>query len=428
VVVGAPTALRRDPLFAEDTTHRAIDGWAAVLAGDEPDPEDVAALHRAVVDSRASGLEAACALAALAARTDLASHLELRAARALTTRLPTDLGSRAALLAALAPAAGVPFEDSSATDLVTRTITELREDGWRALATERDRPSVMARLAAALLLADRSDAFGRALYERARERAADGQGFAPDVADAYVGTLALALAARQIGDDAFADALAPGLVQRAHLAPRLGPEAVFWAYATSAYGALGASSPSHVTLEIDGARSEIALVDGVATIAAAPGRTVHVVADDLVWARAESRVLRDATTADDVPVSARIDGTSGRLGERAAIELSVESTADAEQSGLVVELTLPSSAAFDDETRRAVLAAPAVTAIDGPDGAGVVRVHLAPLRGRGAHHVPLPVRWRASGRVRGLATVVYAEGSPWSRTSRPAITLDVEAP
>lgn len=428
VVIGAPRSLRGDPLFSEvgDDTHAAIDGWADVLAGEEPDADDVAALQRAVLDPGARGLDTACALVVFAARTDLADHLESRAAAALEGHMPADLGARAAILAALAPAAGVPL--AGAPDRVSGMIASLREDGWRALATERDRPSVMARIAAGLLLADRSDSIGRALYERARARATESDGFGPDVEDAYVGTLALALAARQAGDDAFADALAPAIVRRVHLAPRVGAEAVFWVYAASAYGALGASTPEQVEAEIDGQTETVTLTRGVASIEARPGASVRVRAEERVWVRVESRSVMPLGTSDELPVTVRVDGVPGHVGERAAFEVSLESTTDDELLAPILEITLPSSAAFDERTRAALLASSAVASVEGPDPAGVVRLHLSALRGRGTHHVPLPLRWRAAGESEGFGLVVYDHERPWARTTRPPISVRVEAP
>jgi hypothetical protein len=429
VVIGAPRSLRRDPIFsdADDRSHDAIDGWADVLAGEEPEADDVAALQRAVVEGT-SPVDLACALVVFAARSDLAAHLDTRAASTLADRLPDDLGVRASMLVALAPAAGMPLPSSGASDRVSSVIASLRQDGWRALATERDRPSMMARIAAGLLLADRSDSIGRALYERARARATEAEGFGPEIEDAYVGTLALALAARQAGDDAFADGLGQAIVRRVHLAPRLGHDAVFWAYAASAYGALGAGAPEHVTVEIDGQAQDVTLTGGAVDLVARPGASVRVRADAPVWMRIESRTVMPIATRDDVALAPRIDGVPGRAGERAALELTLESTSDDEIAAPIVEITLPSSAAFDDETRAAVLASSAVESIEGPDRAGVVRLHLHGLRGRASHRVPLPVRFRAPGETRGFGLVVYDRERPWARTTRPATGVEVEAP
>ena len=98
-------------------------------------------------------------------------------------------------------------------------------------------------------------------------RAAAGpEGLDPATPDAYVGTLALVIAARQLGEDPLADALAPAILRRLYLAPRLGSEAVFWALAASTYGALGAGAPESVDVEIDGHVQSVSLEGGARSI------------------------------------------------------------------------------------------------------------------------------------------------------------------
>ncbi len=93
-----------------------------------------------------------------------------------------------------------------------------------------------------------------------------------------------------------------------------------------------------------------------------------------------------------------------------------------------MEITLPSSAALDDEARTALLSASAVAGVEGPDPAGVVRIQLRLLHARGTHHVPLPVRWRAEGETLGFGLVVYDRDRPWERTTRAPSSVRVEAP
>jgi hypothetical protein len=285
----------------------------------------------------------------------------------------------------------------------------------------------MARTAAALLLADRRDAIGRALFDRARAAAGE-EGFGAGVEDAYAGTVALAIAARQLGEDALADRLAPAIVSRVYLAPRLGLEAVFWVLAASAYGALGAGGPDAVDVEIDGERRRVELREGVAEVAARPGASVRVRAAEPVFVRSESRMLRAAERRDDAPITVRVEGEAGRAGERAALELVVESTAEDELRAVVIEVTLPSAAVLDAPAMAAIARAPAVARVVAADPAGVVRIHLDPLRARAAQHIPLPVRWLGSGRTTGFSLVAYDAARPWAQTVRPGRTLVMEGP
>lgn len=426
-VVGAPTALARDPLFAEGTGHdAAISAWADVLAGRTPTDEDVASLERAV-SQEPRGLHVACALVAWASFGDPVHDARFsQAARDLDRALPSDLASRAAVLAALAPAAPSMAETRAG---VASVVASLREDAWRALATERDRPTTLAEMAAALLLVDRDDAVARALFERARAAASPTDGFADRGLSGLAGTLALLIAARQIDEDALADALSDRVLAQLYLAPRIGPEAEFWALAASSYGALGGGAPTSATVDVDGTAREVALEGGAAVLDdVRPGASVRVRADGRIWARGEVRAVAPYRRADEVAVDVRIEGEVGVLGERAALELAIESTSDDELEAPVVELALPAGAILDGAARRAIETAAAVHAVTGPDGAGVLRLELAPLRGRGTYRIPLPLRWRASGTSHGLGVVVYDRGTPWATTTREERSIEVSAP
>lgn len=426
-VLGAPSALRRDPLFLEGAAHdAAISAWADVLAGSTPSPDDMAALE-GIVSTAPSGLHTACALVAWASAGDAERDPHFRqASQDLARTLPSELSSRAAMLAALAPAAP-NLGDTSAG--IPSVVATLREDAWRALATERDHPTTLAEMAAALLLVDRDDAVARALFERARAAADATEGFPAETPDGLAGTLALVIAARQIDEDALADALADRVIARLYLAPRLGVETRFWALAASSFGALGGDAPARARVEIDGVSREVSLEGGAAVLDdVRPGATVRVHAEGRVWARGEVRALAPYRTEDALPIDARIEGDVGVLGERAGLELVLESDTDEETSGLVVELALPSAAVLDPTARVSIAGASAVESVTGPDGASVLRIALRPLRGRTTLRVPLPLRWRASGTTHGLGLVVYDRAQPWALTTRPERTLEVQGP
>jgi hypothetical protein len=425
-VIGAPVALRRDPLFAEGAGHdAALSAWADVLAGSTPSADDLAALE-SIVSAAPSGLHTACALVAWSSASEgtIDPHF-VQASRTLSSTLPAELSSRAAMLAALAPAAPDLGDTSGG---VPGVVAMLREDAWRALATERDHPTTLAEMAAALLLVDRDDAIARALFDRARTAAGDA-GFALDGTDGLAGNLALIVAARQIDEDALADALAARMLPHLHLALRLGVETRFWALAASGFGALGGDVPARATIEIDGTAREIALDGGIAVLDdVRPGASVRVRSDTRVFVRGEVRSIARYAASGEGAIDVRIEGEVGVLGERAALELVVESTSDEEMAAPVVEIAIPSAAIFDASVRSAITSASAVRAVDGPDGASVLRLSLAPLRARGTLRVPLPLRWRASGHSHGLGLSAYDRSAPWSITTREERLLEVAEP
>jgi len=60
------------------------------------------------------------------------------------------------------------------------------------------------------------------------------------------------------------------------------------------------------------------------------------------------------------------------------------------------------------------------------DGAGVVRLRLAPLAADAEARVTLPWRWIAAGRVAGPSLVAYDASTPWRMTVRPGEALTLE--
>jgi hypothetical protein len=422
VVITAPRAFDRDPMFAElRDEHPAIFAWASAMRGETIDAELLAELTRRA--SGLSALEAACAVVAWASAG--AEDVPLDAtASALPNRLPEPLGDRAALLAAMAPSApGLP---GSSSDGVSRAATLLRRDGWRAVAASADRPAVMARMAAALLLIDARDAPGLALLTRARaaiERDGEGRAWVrgdPDhPGDAWIGTLALAIAARQAGEDELADELARSAATRMYFAGRTGIEGAFWAIAASVYGAFGVDAPESV--EVNG--SAVPLATGVAEVPIAPSGSVAIRAALPVIARVESRFVMPVRASDAAPIRVHVEGDAGRLHDRSALELVVEATGVA-IAAPVVEIALPAGASFDEDARAAL--GEAVIDAGDPDRAGVLRIRLAPLTEDGVHRVPLPWRWIAAGRMRGLSIAAYDAARPWVITTSEPRSWEIE--
>ena len=428
LIVRAPRSLASDPMFdALRASHPAPFAWAAALRGDDVDPSMLAALTRAAGPdgSGLSGVEAACALSAWASSGETGVP---NVASALGRSLGDDLRDRAAVLAALAPAApGVPETGGDPTsDLIVR----LRRDGWRALATITDQPAVMARMAAALLVVDRQDAPGLALLERASAaltRDASGRRWLPGDAerpgDDWIGTLALAIAARQTGDDALADELAASAASRLYMAARTGVDGAFWAAAASVYGAFGVDAPARVELSVNGAARALELENGRAELALPAGSSVEVRGVRPVLARLESRFVAPTRARADGPLRTRIEGDPGRAGDRSALELVVEGSGAV--GAPIVEITLPGGAELDAEAMASLRRSSAVQEVDPPDGAGVLRLHLATLAEGATHRLPLPWRWIASGRTRGLDVAAYDASRPFELTLTPGRTLEI---
>ncbi len=417
LVIGAPRALHRDPLFEEvETSAPSITAWAELSTRGEVDPQSLARVQRALAEGTLDGVGLACALPVLAAdEDDGAPGRVARASEALGGAVPDDLAVRAAILTALASLA--PGVNDGGQQQLAALLAKLRLDGWRALASAPDRPAVMAQMAAALLLIDRRDVPGRALLERAvasLEEDDHGRRWvgARSTTDAFVGTLALAIAARQAEDDELADALAQSALGRMYLVPRLGAEGAFWAVAASVYGALGVDAPESADVEVDGVMRRVDLDDGVAVIEIGADTHARVSAESAVWLRTESRYLVSHREEGDGRVRAHIEGVSGRFGGRAAFELVVEDEGEQDVEAPIVELTLPGAAALDDVARSAMEQAPGLVKVDEVDGAGVVRLHLAPLVHDGAHRIPLPLAWIASGRTTGLSLRSYDASAP----------------
>jgi hypothetical protein len=427
LVLGGPRALSRDPMFeALATGAPAIAAWARVMSGDGVDPE---------IEARLGGetdpLRIACAAAVWASLDDPGGarrERRERAIAALRSIETRDLATGAAVLAALAPA--MPARPD-ASDPLTAILERWRQEGWRALATASDRPSIMARVAAALLLADAGDSAGRALAARAVEELEEDEHARsvvpgdPEVpADSLIGTLALAIALRQAGDDALASELAAAGFGRIHAAAQ-STEATFWALAASVYGAFGVEGPSEVTVEVDGAERAVSLGDGIAIVPIEAPARVRVRARGSVFARTESRYVVPREAREGA-LAARVEGSIGRRGERAGIELVVRNTTEERVPGAVVDLELPAAALFDDDARAALERSSVVASVEPPDGAGAVRIRLSPIAGEGAVRVPIPVRWIASGTTSGFSISAWDSSQAGETSSWTGPRLEIE--
>ena len=440
LVVSAPRDLLRDPGFDRlGREHPALLAWAHTLRGEPmPGPLSAELARRRGREGSMPTLESACAAVAWSAARDArhadAPHPELARAlgRLRTASAPSDLRERGALLVALSTSASMI---GGADDPVAGLVNELREDGWHAVRTERSRPTVMARLAAGLLLTDRRDVPGRELFNRARAALVDGAhggkvlpGDGGRAVDGWIGTLALALAARQLGEGALAAELARGVAPRLYLAQGGEAEAGFWLLAASVYGVFGVHGPRAVELQIDGEPRRLELRRGVASLAL-PGRRVRLSlrSSRPVLARLEARYVRPVAKTDGAVISARIEGHAGAVGDTAALEAVVENSSPAAVDRPVVEIMLPAPASLDPAALSSIEGAAGVARVERPDAQGMLRIHLRPLEAKQRRRLPLPLRWVGAGKVRGLSTVTYDADRPWRISSRPGRTLELRA-
>ena len=166
----------------------------------------------------------------------------------------------------------------------------------------------------------------------------------------------------------------------------------------------------------------------MAVLALPAGATLRVRSATPVWVRGETRVLADRRAVSDAPLSLRLDGERGHAGERAAFEIVVEATGSEGVAEPVVEVTLPAAAAIDERLFASLRGTAVVRRVEGPDGAGVLRLRLAPLGPHGVHHVPLPLRWRGEPAGAQVSLEAYERSRPWLRTGLPGAASEGEVP
>lgn len=418
-----------DPGFAGlAQTAPALAAWAYGQRG-QPAPAPLAAALSAWAPGSGSmaALQVACAVVAFsAAPSGVGPTAELtRALKWMETTRPVSWQERSAVLVALAAGVAAATAEQSGSDPVATLLRQIREESWESLATEQGHPTVMARLAAGLLLSDRRDAIGRELFERARATMqADRE---EGAVDAWIGTAALAVAARQLGEDALATELAHALAPRLYLGMRDDAEASFWLLAASAYGVFGAATPDEVEVRVDGLTRRLKLTGGSATLKLpTPGAQVTVSSELPVLLRLAACFRQAAAASSAAPLSVRIDGHVGHAAETAALELTVEGSGKQPIARPVIELELPGLGTLSDEARARLAAAPGLLRVDAPDLAGVVRIYLAPLDPQKPRRLPLPIHWLGAGQVSGLAITAYDADQPWRLTTLPARQLAIQ--
>lgn len=460
LVVTAPTALARDPAARELVRDDpALVAWSEVLAGRTL----TASLRRALLDdltgeprSRSSRaprtLRLACTVVALSTlpEDDVdAVVARVRAGAGLERGGDDRFGDAdqaagrtrlvAAALAALAAGASSSGSGASSSDRIASRVAALRDEARAALALHREQPGVLARAAAALLLADPRDSRGLAMLELAKAHTRAGEGGAlvlvvgEDEAarEDLAGTAALAIAAQQVDDRALSAALSRSLAARAHLALRAGGEQAFWMLAAGAYGVFGADPPRRVSFERGGQTRALALVGGVGVVPLSGARAgeelaLAIASEGRVLARVDATYARPTVARESGALRVTLDGDVGWVGETAGLELTLRNASAAEVDAPIAEVALPAGAVLlGSLARERPGAGDGVRAIDEPDARGLVRIHFGPLRAGEQRAVSLPIRWEARGQLIGLSVAAYDEARPTQITFLPARELVV---
>ncbi len=438
LVVSAPRDLLRDPGFAKvKERYPELLAWAHAMHGEEVPKELLAALSREEPGHRSMPTLVVANAALAWSATEETPKLRVRRNRAIGALRrqsdPTSLRERSAVLVALASGSS-SLGDSKSSDPVTAMVSRLRADGWHAPRTEKSRPTIMARLAAGLLLADSEDMPARQLFKLARASLVPsdlgGQTLPAtkgNESDAWIGTLALAIAARQLGEEELLSELVGSIGPRMYLGMQGRVEPAFWLLAASAYGVFGVDRPKNLRATVNGKLHVLKVVKGVAEIAL-PSKKAEVLIESSgpVLARVEARYMRPIKATASSPLSAKVQGEVGHSGDTAALELKLRNGGKWTAVRPVVELVLPSAAFLSSDALAAIAGAPGVARVEEPDRAGLLRIHFSRLESKQERRVSLPLHWIGEGKVSGLGLSVYDAQSPWLISSTPGRTIQLK--
>jgi hypothetical protein len=344
-------------------------------------------------------------------------------------------------------------EEAGARDPVSRVLAVDRLQLRRALRARKAEPSLLARAAAALLLADPRDGHGLAMLDLAAadlathdggKRVRPGEARRGDDLETLSATLALALAAHQAGRARLSAELLQGAAGGLPVVARAGGEPLFWWLACGAYGALGgASSPPREargaaggavagaatggsaegegTVEVNGRRVAANFDGGVAVVPLANVRAgdrvdVRVRAREggpALLGRVEAVYARAFETTRGPAFGLGLRGDVGEAGGLAALELTVAARVAVERP--VVELQLPTGVRADEALVAALRGARGVRAVEAR-APGFLRVTLSRMDAAQEVVLPLPLRWTATGTLSGLAVVAYPASRPGQMT------------
>lgn len=456
VVAMSPAGLVADPDLRElRENDPALVAWAETLTGRSVDPEVEARLFRqqdpsGLVMGDEPALSTAAAIVAWSAALDDEGHAD-PAAQSARARAIGRLGGlpplrdtdgnagrirmQSSTLAALATSGVSDSPRRQAHhDPVSQTLASWLPQLRRVLRDAPAEPSLLARAAAALLLADPRDGHGRAMFAKALESLEDGRVVPSEArrtrAEVVSATLALALAAHQVGQTERARSLVRAAASDAPTFTRRGGEPAFWWLACGSYGALGATTepetPTPVEVRAGRTRESIVLASGRGAVelplSAGARRTVTIRTDRPIFARVEAVFGRPFARDDEGPLGLSVAGEAGDLGEVAAFELTVRAREAVAHP--VVLLQLPAGVREDDALLRAIASSGAVrTAVYRHPG--FVQLELMPLPEEAEHTFPLPLRWRVGGQVRGMAIVAHPADRPDAMTVLPPRRVDL---
>lgn len=452
VVVMRPTALGLDPDLDEArVSDPALVAWALTMGARPLDER----LRGALMQERSGPMPRLSLAAALAVWS--AADPDDAAAVAAAVRTRAQLGAQgsqgihggsglaesAAVLAALASGGVFELADAQerALDPVAQQLAYERSALRRALVQQPAEPSLLARASAALLLADPRDAYGRAMFERVRghlevlERGGmRGQRVVPSTAldqpiERLVATLALSVAARQLGDHALAEQLVRGAAFDDHVVLRAGGEALFWWLAAGTYGALSSAvdtPPSDaVTVVVGGRTLTASLAEGIAVVAlgdVGPRPSVSVRVEGPVVVRAESLAYSAYEARSESAMALSLLGEPGDARHASSLELTVQASAQVRSP--VLHVQLPTGVEADDALLEALRGASGVVSVE-PRTPGLLRLRLTALAQGTSTHIPLPLRWGVRGTVRGLAVVAFDADTPGQMSVLPARTFTI---
>lgn len=454
VVLIAPSALYRDPDLAEVRERDpALLAWSRALAGRALDESLRADLLRAQssdghLDGDEPLLSTACALVAWSAadaEDEASGSARERAVSALQYGAQFGdadgeagmLRAEAAVLAALAPSGIADLADASegALDPVARYTAQHRARLRRALRRYPEEPTLLARAAAALLLADPRDAYGHAMFDAAVHHLHDYAGgrlvTASDsrrgALEEITASLALAVAAHQLDQDDLARALIVAASARDNLITAEGGEPLFWWLATAAYGVLGSGEPTTARVSAGGRTTDAHFDHGVAIVAidhpsGSIGVDVTTTGDALALVRAEAVYVEPFVARTEGPVELVLEGDPGANDGVSALELVVRARREVRTP--IVLLELPAGIEVDDGRLLAQLASASGVLRVEPRRPGMVRLVLAPMPSGTEIRIPLALRWSVYGRIQGLAAVGFDAEDPDHRTVTAPITIE----
>ena len=314
-----------------------------------------------------------------------------------------------------------PRPSDSFRDALRMRLPQLRK-------TLRDRPgepALLARSAAALLLTDPRDSLGRVMFERAQQtlRTVDSGRLLPTTEDrrslreVLTGTLALAVAAQQLGQTELARSLVSAVSERSSAVALLGGETAFWWLAAGAYGAFGTGEVESVEVTVGRQQQTLALNGGIATtdISFNSGATTRVVleSDDPALVRVESVFGIPFDERTDGPLRVSMAGDIGQMGGVAAFELELQ--ASRRVLAPVVDVQLPAGVEIDESFIQVLQANAAVIRAQSRRP-GFLRLRLRAMEEDAELSLPLPLRWQSASSVRGLAVVAYEASRPSNMT------------